>query len=68
MERDPARHVSRCILPKHRQECLCHTRSRLYPRFRKYGTIDVAQTLVSVLVRLGTSVSSRASLISGSIH
>jgi len=44
---------SRCILPKHRQECLCHTRSRLYRRPIKYGRINVAQTLLSVLVRLG---------------
>jgi predicted Fe-S protein YdhL (DUF1289 family) len=33
---------SRCLLRQHRQECLCHT-----------GSINVAQTLLSVPVRLG---------------
>jgi hypothetical protein len=51
---------------QHRQECLCHTGSRQYPRVfytkspvRREGTakcrINVAQTLLSVLVRLGTT-------------
>jgi hypothetical protein len=43
-----------CILPKHRQECLCHTSSPLKQHSRKYSRINVAQTLLSVLVMLGT--------------
>jgi hypothetical protein len=64
---------SRCTLLKHRQECLCHTRSRLHVHLAEYrqplkwhhgtsqvhrnartGRAGVAQTLLSVLVRLGT--------------
>src|SRR3954447_11131302 len=45
---------------QHRQECLCHTRSPLHRELRKYGRINVAQTLLSVLVRLGTPEKSNA--------
>src|SRR4030088_2068490 len=43
-----------CILLKHRQECLCHT---ILPGcgMLVLGRASVAQTLLSVLVRLGTT-------------
>jgi len=43
----------RCTLPKHRQECLCHIDLFRYRHLRKYLAAGVAQTLLSVLVRLG---------------
>jgi len=45
---------SRCIFPKHRQECLCHT-ILLYWRDAdaRESACGMAQTLLSVLVRLG---------------
>jgi hypothetical protein len=46
--------IKHCTLPKHRQECLCHTGSVLHQHFLEYGRINVAQTLLSVLVKLGT--------------
>jgi beta-lactamase superfamily II metal-dependent hydrolase len=44
----------RCSLPKHRQECLCHMNFGLHQHSIETGRINVAQTLLSVLVRLGT--------------
>jgi hypothetical protein len=45
--------ISRCTLPKHRQECLCHTGFRQQQHLG-YSRMNVAQTLLSVLVRLAT--------------
>src|SRR3954469_6349229 len=53
----------RCTLPQHRQECLCHTGSPVDDHFCKYGRVNVAQTLLSVLVRLGTPKQSNRLLI-----
>src|SRR4051812_20905672 len=37
---------------QHRQECLCHTGSGLHQQSYKFGRINVAQTLLSVLWQL----------------
>src|SRR3954451_5497112 len=47
--------IRRCTLRKHRQECLCHTHFRLSQHSPSFGRIHVAQTLLSVLARLGTA-------------
>jgi hypothetical protein len=36
--------IKHCTLPKHRQECLCHTGSVPHQHFLEYGRIHVAQT------------------------
>jgi len=41
-----------CRLPEHRQECLCHTSSLASQHSARNGRVRVAQTLLSVLVKL----------------
>src|SRR4051794_33081643 len=55
--------IRRCTLPQHRQECLCHTGSPVDQHFSTYGRVNVAQTLLSVLVKLGTAEKSNQLLI-----